>query len=83
MGHTPSDLIRASHLDATDGIDRRGFLNCMAWVGTGVVFAMSGGVLASTKFQPADAAADAALERADFKDWANRYAMTIRYMQVS
>jgi plastocyanin len=27
-----------------DGIDRRGFLKCMAWVGTGVVWALKGGV---------------------------------------
>jgi 3',5'-cyclic-AMP phosphodiesterase len=27
-----------------DGVDRRGFLACMAWAGTGVVWAMSGGV---------------------------------------
>ena len=28
-----------------DGIDRRGFLKCMAWVGTGVIWTVSGGVL--------------------------------------
>ncbi len=27
-----------------DGVDRRGFLRCMAWAGTGVVWAISGGV---------------------------------------
>ena len=27
-----------------DGVDRRGFLKCMAWAGTGVVWVMSGGV---------------------------------------
>jgi Icc protein len=27
-----------------DGIDRRGFLKCMAWAGTGVLWAISGGV---------------------------------------
>jgi Icc protein len=27
-----------------DGIDRRGFLRCMAWAGTGVVWALKGGV---------------------------------------
>jgi 3',5'-cyclic AMP phosphodiesterase CpdA len=32
--------------DGGDGIDRRGFLKCMAWVGTGLVWTMSGGVLA-------------------------------------
>ncbi|MDD5262030.1 MAG: metallophosphoesterase [Methylacidiphilales bacterium] len=31
-----------------DGIDRRGFLKCMAWAGTGVVCAMKGGILSST-----------------------------------
>jgi Icc protein len=30
-----------------DGIDRRGFLKCMAWAGTGVLWTMSGGALAS------------------------------------
>jgi 3',5'-cyclic-AMP phosphodiesterase len=30
-----------------DGIDRRGFLRCMAWAGTGVLWVMQGGVLKS------------------------------------
>ncbi len=30
-----------------DGIDRRGFLQCMAWAGTGVLWMMSGGILKS------------------------------------
>jgi 3',5'-cyclic-AMP phosphodiesterase len=30
-----------------DGIDRRGFLSCMAWTGAGIVWGMSGGVPAS------------------------------------
>lgn len=30
-----------------DGIDRRGFLKCMAWAGTGAVFVAEGGVLKS------------------------------------
>jgi len=30
-----------------DGIDRAGFLKCMAWAGTGVLWMMSGGVLKS------------------------------------
>jgi Icc protein len=33
--------------DTTDGIDRRGFLKCMAWAGTGVLWTISGGVLTS------------------------------------
>jgi 3',5'-cyclic AMP phosphodiesterase CpdA len=34
-------------MPASDGIDRRGFLHCMAWVGTGVAWTMSGGILSS------------------------------------
>ena len=30
-----------------DGIDRRGFLKCMAWAGTGALCIMQGGVLKS------------------------------------
>ncbi len=31
----------------TDGVDRRGFLKCMAWAGTGVLCQMNGGVVHS------------------------------------
>jgi 3',5'-cyclic AMP phosphodiesterase CpdA len=30
-----------------DGVDRRGFLQCMAWAGTGVMYALKAGVLTS------------------------------------
>lgn len=30
-----------------DGVDRRGFLKCMAWAGTGAFCVMKGGVLKS------------------------------------
>jgi len=30
-----------------DGVDRRGFLKCMAWAGTGALCVMRGGVLSS------------------------------------
>jgi len=33
--------------DNPDGIDRRGFLKCMAWAGTGVLWTVSGGLLTS------------------------------------
>jgi 3',5'-cyclic AMP phosphodiesterase CpdA len=36
-----------------DGIDRRGFLECMAWAGAGVVWAVSGGALTSRVFAQA------------------------------
>jgi Icc protein len=35
---------------ATDGIDRRGFLSCMAWAGTGLLWTMAGGVPTSSMF---------------------------------
>jgi Icc protein len=41
---------------SSDGIDRRGFLECMAWAGTGVLWSISGGILSSTVLS-ADAAA--------------------------
>ena len=36
-----------SHDHEHDGIDRRGFLKCIAWAGTGVLWTISGGVLVS------------------------------------
>jgi Icc protein len=33
-----------------DGVDRRGFLKCMAWAGTGLVWTMSGGIPVSHAF---------------------------------
>ena len=41
-----------------DRLDRRGFLECMAWVGTGVLWTATGGVL-SSRLVPDAAAADA------------------------
>jgi 3',5'-cyclic-AMP phosphodiesterase len=35
------------HDHSNDGIDRRGFLKCMAWAGTGALFVMNGGILRS------------------------------------
>jgi hypothetical protein len=35
------------HDRSTDGIDRRGFLKCMAWAGTGVVWTLNSGILTS------------------------------------
>ena len=40
-----SDFILHDHSD--DGVDRRGFLKCMAWAGTGVLWTVSSGVLSS------------------------------------
>src|SRR5262245_38445073 len=54
-----SDIIKQNF--DTDGIDRRGFLKCMAWAGTGVLWTITGGILKSqTLSRPADAASAAA-----------------------
>lgn len=45
---------RITHNDGKDGIDRRGMLQCMAWVGTGLLWTMSGGVLSSRAFGDED-----------------------------
>jgi len=44
--HFHHDHPHANDLNG-DGIDRRGFLECMAWAGTGVLWMMTGGVLKS------------------------------------
>lgn len=43
-----SKLILYDHNN--DEIDRRGFLQCMAWAGTGVVWSLSGGIPSSRSF---------------------------------
>jgi len=53
-GNMP-DIIKHNH--DKDGVDRRGFLKCMAWAGTGVLWTMTGGIL---KSQPLGRASDAA-----------------------
>src|SRR5215469_12507113 len=40
----PKYIQRNQH---SDGIDRRGFLECMAWAGTGVLYSLTGGVARS------------------------------------
>ena len=49
---TLKKLIDRNHLE--DGVDRRGFLECMAWAGTGVIWSITGGVPTS-KLLGADA----------------------------
>ena len=49
-----SDYIKTNNND--DGIDRRGFLKCMAWAGTGVVYTMAGGIAVSRMLSTARAA---------------------------
>jgi predicted MPP superfamily phosphohydrolase len=45
MSEKKKDELLHDHND--DGVDRRGFLKCMAWAGTGAFFVMQGGVLKS------------------------------------
>ncbi len=47
----PDAIIHDHHHDS---IERRGFLKCMAWVGTGVLYTMSGGVLRSESIGQTD-----------------------------
>src|SRR3954454_14592205 len=46
LEHRMSNYITDDHSD--DGVDRRGFLKCMAWAGTGMLWAISGGIPTST-----------------------------------
>src|SRR5262249_62068765 len=46
----------AAAVSGGDGVDRRGFLQCMAWAGTGLVWTATGGVLLSRTLRPATAA---------------------------
>jgi len=54
MADRKQDLIDQRFEDLNhDGVDRRGFLKCMAWAGTGLVWTMSGGIPASRIFASA------------------------------
>jgi len=46
-----------------DGLNRRGFLECMAWVGTGLLWTVSGGILSSRRLA---FAADEQIPRGSF-----------------
>src|SRR6266566_3236144 len=75
MKNKPNKVTEVRHLSAKaehirhnvghDGVDRRGFLKCMAWAGTGMLWTVSGGVLASKILSPVRAAAAESLA-ADF-----------------
>ena len=39
-----------THNHNNDGVDRPGFLNCMAWAGSGVLWTLAGGTLTSEAF---------------------------------
>lgn len=52
-----SDHIEHNHEPDADGVDRRGFLKCMAWAGTGMLWTVAGGTLSSGLLTPARAGA--------------------------
>jgi hypothetical protein len=65
LQETPNDIPVeqkqvADDLGAKDGIDRRNFLSCMAWAGTGLVWKMAGGVPTSKLFAATAGAGNAA-----------------------
>jgi 3',5'-cyclic AMP phosphodiesterase CpdA len=50
-----------------DTIDRRGFLKCMAWAGTGIVWSINGGILSSATFaQAAESSSQTATAEMNF-----------------
>jgi 3',5'-cyclic-AMP phosphodiesterase len=54
------------HIGDDDGIDRRGFLRCMAWAGTGMAWMAASGVLESAPLPRLGDAADHRLAKGDF-----------------
>jgi len=58
--HLSAEADHIDHNVENDGIDRRGFLKCMAWAGTGMLWTMTGGVMASKMLGRAGAAEIAA-----------------------
>src|SRR5579863_4523673 len=50
-----ADADHIDHNTENDGVDRRGFLKCMAWAGTGMLWTVSGGVLGSKILSPISA----------------------------
>ena len=47
-------------VESQDGIDRRGFLKCMAWAGTGLAWTFAGGIPSSSVFAAAKSGGKAA-----------------------
>jgi Icc protein len=78
MAKTGADIIRENI--NKDGIDRRGFLQCMAWAGTGVLYSLHGGVLKSLPLVPA-AAAQGGMD--GMKDQMNMKGADFSFIQIS
>jgi predicted phosphodiesterase len=68
MKDTTNTTLDETRLE-TDGIDRRNFLSCMAWAGTGLLWTMAGGVPTSKLFgQPIMPAANAGFSFVQISD---------------
>jgi 3',5'-cyclic AMP phosphodiesterase CpdA len=63
--HLSAGSDHIQHNIENDGIDRRGFLKCMAWAGSGMLWTVGGGLLTSKVLGASDAAAPATA-RGDF-----------------
>ncbi len=63
IGNIMSDKILFNH--DNDGVDRRGFLKCMAWAGTGVLWTLSSGILRSQSLSGLSGFGMAAAAKAD------------------
>ena len=50
MRRLPKEHNEIIETPSGDGVDRRGFLKCMAWAGTGLVWTFAGGVPVSQLF---------------------------------
>jgi len=64
----PVDAVDLNQKTENDGVDRRGFLKCMAWAGTGMLWTVAGGVLGSTLLPRRAGAAesDSLIQRGSF-----------------
>jgi len=53
-----ADAVNPDQKTENDGVDRRGFLTCMAWAGTGMLWTVAGGTLGSMLLPRRAGAAD-------------------------
>jgi 3',5'-cyclic AMP phosphodiesterase CpdA len=73
--------IRHDHSD--DGVDRRGFLRCMAWAGTGLVWTVAGGILGCRQVSDESKGAKDAKDAKEGGDAARPAAGTFSFVQIS
>jgi 3',5'-cyclic AMP phosphodiesterase CpdA len=66
-----------------DGIDRRGFLRCMAWAGTGLVWTVSGGIPGCTQITPEAKGPQPAGDDTQTKEAARPATRDFTFVQIS